>query len=72
MNKEMERTLEALSKLYDVWEMIEYDADDGEEKVTAQKVIDRLIMANTEDLVNTYRKNKKSVYDVEKVFDETV
>ena len=72
MNTDIEKALQTLCKLYDVWEMIEYDVNDGEEKVTAQKVIDRLIMSNTEDLVKMYRDAKKKAFNVKAIFDETV
>lgn len=70
MDADIERALQEITKLYDVWEMIEIYVDDSEEKVTAQKIIDRLIISNTQELVKTYRDTKKKAFNVDAVFYE--
>lgn len=78
MNKEAARTLETLYKLYDVREMIDIESPFDDDSLTAREVINNLILANVEKLVREYctekknRTNEKSVYDVKKIFDETV
>lgn len=65
MDADIERALQKITKLYDVWEMIEVEVDDSEDKVTAQKIIDWLIISNTQELIKTYRDTKKKAFNVQ-------
>lgn len=60
MNKEIEARIKDLEKLFGVGEMIEYEIDDSTDKVTAQKIIDSLIVSNAQEIVNVYNRVNKN------------
>lgn len=60
MSTEIKSTLNEIKSLIKAWRIIEHDYSDCEQKDTAQKIIDELLIAKCEDLADWYEESKEA------------